>query len=127
MPDKQQFQQEYIVNCSAEMLYQRISTPSGLSEWFADNVNLEDDVYSFFWDGNEERAKLLEKKSPEFIKLQWEDEEDEECYFEIRIRPDQMTGDLAIVVTDFAEEDEKDEAILLWDTQISKLKHILGS
>lgn len=106
-----------------------ISTPSGLSEWFANDVNIKDDIFTFFWEQSSEDARLLAKRKGEAIKFQWmEDfEEDEKTYFEIAIKVDELTNDVAIVITDFAEEDEVDEAKLLWENQINDLKKVIGS
>lgn len=129
MSDKIKYQLEIEVNSSTKVLYTMISTPSGLSEWFADDVNIKDDVFTFFWDGSSEEAKLLSKRKGESIKFQWlEDfEEDEKTYFEIAIKIDELTNDVAIVITDFAEEDEIEEAQQLWENQINDLKKVIGS
>lgn len=128
--DKEKYQIEYLVNASKSILYNCLSTPSGLSEWFADDVNIKNDVYSFFWEGAEEDARLLTKKREEFVKFKWietEDDDDDKSYFELRIKIDALTGETALLVTDFAEVDEVEESQLLWDSQIDKLKRILGS
>lgn len=129
MDDKIKFEIEFPIHASPQLLYQYISTPSGLSEWFSDNVNLRGDLFTFIWDGSEEQAKLLNKKSGERVKFRWlEDEEDDQSYyFEVRIQVDEITKDVSLMVTDFAEEDEVDEAKMLWTNQISSLKQVLGS
>ena len=129
MDDKIRFDIEFPIHASPQLLYQYISTPSGLSEWFSDNVNLRGELFTFIWDGSEEQAKLLNKKSGERVKFRWlEDEEDDQTYyFEIRIQVDEITKDVSLMVTDFAEEDEVDEAKMLWTNQISSLKQVLGS
>ncbi|OEJ98553.1 hypothetical protein A8C32_04940 [Flavivirga aquatica] len=129
MDDKIKFDIEFPIHASPQLLYQYISTPSGLSEWFSDNVNSRGELFTFIWDGSEEQAKLLNKKSGERIKFRWlEDEEDDSaCYFEIRIQVDEITKDVSLMITDFAEEDEIDEAKMLWGNQISSLKQVLGS
>jgi hypothetical protein len=110
-------------------LYQYISTPSGLSEWFADNVNSRGEFFTFIWDDSEEKAKLASKKSGERIKFKWLNEDDSETdyFFELKIMEDEITKDVSIVISDFAYEDELDESKLLWENQISDLKHVLGS
>jgi hypothetical protein len=106
-----------------------ISTPSGLSEWFADDVNIKDDVYTFFWDGSEEEARLLTKKTNSKIKFQWiEDEEDGiDSYFEIRYEVDPMTKAVILTVTFFAEPGEQEETQRFWENQIGELKRTLGA
>jgi uncharacterized protein YndB with AHSA1/START domain len=123
---KIKYELEYTFNTSPNFLYSRLSTPEGLSEWFADNVNLKRGKFQFIWEGAEQEATVIQKKTNKFIRFHWEDDEDQENYFEFRIHTDELTGDVALLITDFAEEDEKDDAIDLWDSQISELKHGIG-
>lgn len=129
MDQKKRYEIEFPINSSPQLLYQYISTPSGLSEWFADNVNSRGEFFTFIWDGSEEKARLASKKSGEKVKFKWVDDsnKDTEHYFEMHILVDELTKDVSIMVVDFAEEDEIDEAKLLWENQISDLKHLIGS
>ena len=129
MSDKIKYELEFPIQVSPNLLYQYISTPSGLSEWFADNVNSRGEIFTFIWEGSEEQAKLLTKKSDDKIKLRWldDEEEDENYYFEMRIQVDEITKDVSLMITDFSEEDEVDESKMLWDNMVSDLKHVLGS
>lgn len=121
----EKFELEYTFNTSPRVLYNRLSTPAGLSEWFADDVNLKDGLFSFHWEGSEQFAEVVSKKDNKHIRFKWLEEEDE-SYFEFKIQKDELTGDLALLVTDFAEEDEKEDATVLWDSQIAELKHAIG-
>jgi len=127
--EKQRFELEYLLKTSPKALDNMISTPSGLSEWFADDVNIKDDIYSFIWDGSEEESRLITKKPNSKVKWKWlEDEEDEiDAFFELRFEVDPMTKVVILSITDFAEDDEVDEAKRLWDQQISELKRFLGA
>lgn len=129
MSEKTKFEIEFPIHASPQLLYQYISTPSGLSEWFADNVNSRGELFIFIWDDSEERANLLTKKSGERVKFRWlnGEEDEDKYYFEIRIQVDEITKDVSLMVTDFSDEDEVDEAKMLWDNQISDLKQVLGS
>ncbi len=126
MSEKVKYQIEFVIQSSPHMLYQYLATPSGLSEWFADNVNSRGEKFTFIWDGAEEDAKLIKRKSDEFVKFAWEDEEDD-SFFEMKIIVDEITSDVSLFITDFAEEDEVDEAKMLWANQVSSLKQVLGS
>ncbi|MBT6013808.1 MAG: SRPBCC domain-containing protein [Flavobacteriales bacterium] len=118
---------EYPIKTSISILYRRLSTPSGLEEWFADSVNTKDGILIFSWEGSEQDAKVLKKKNDEFIQYQWLDDEDTERYFEFAIQVDEMTKDISLIITDFAEdEEEKEEGLLLWNTQIDNLKQAIG-
>ena len=108
-------------------MFQYLSTPSGLSEWFADNVNSRGEEFTFIWDDSEETAKLLSKKANEKVRFQWDDDEGEDYYFEFFIQVDDITKDVSLIVTDFTTEDEMEESRMLWDNAIADLKQILGS
>ena len=127
MEDKKKYEMEFPIHVSPSLLYQYISTPSGMSEWYADNVNSRGEFFTFIWEGSEERAKLLGKKNGERIKFRWEDDADTDYYSELRIQVDEITKDVSLMVTDFAEEDEIEEGKMLWDNMVSNLKQILGS
>ncbi|MFX0557163.1 START-like domain-containing protein [Maribacter sp. CXY002] len=126
MSDKVKFEIEYVIQSSPQLLYQYLATPSGLSEWFADNVNSRGEKFIFIWDGAEETAILLKRKSDEFVRFAWE-ENDDDSYFEMKIIVDEITKDVSLFITDFAEEDEVEEAKMLWGNQVSDLKQVLGS
>ncbi len=127
MNTKVKFEIEFPIQASPQLLYNYISTPSGLSEWFADNVNSRGELFTFIWDDSEEQAKLITKKSTERIKFKWLDADDDSSYFELRIQVDGITKDVSLIVTDFSDDDEVDEAKMLWENQISSLKQVLGS
>ena len=127
MEDKVKYEMEFPIQASPSLLYQYISTPSGLSEWYADNVNSRGELFTFIWDGSEEKAKLVSKKNGERIKFRWMADEDTPFYFEIRIQVDEITKDVSIMITDFADEDEVSEGKMLWENMISDLKSVLGS
>ena len=124
--DKVRIDLEYIIKTSPTILFNCLSTPSGLSEWFADDVNIKNDRYTFFWDGSEETAILKNVRKSESVKFQWEDDEDEDYFFEMTIRIDDLTKDVALLVTDFAEEGEEDEIQLMWDNNVDNLKKAIG-
>ena len=107
-------------------MWNSIGTPLGLTEWFADGVTVSGNEYVFTWEKHEQTAILLQKKQNSFIKFCWEEDEGSESYFEISINVAELTGDSTIVVTDFAEPNEVDDAKLLWNQQIDVLKRKSG-
>jgi len=127
MEEKIKYEMAFPIQASPPLLYNYIAPPAGLSEWYADNVNSRGETFIFIWDGSEERAKLLSKKNGERVKFRWLAEEDSPYYFELRIQVDEITKDVSIMVTDFAEEDEVEEGRMLWENMISELKMVLGS
>ena len=110
------------------MLYQYISSSSNLQECFADKVNSRGKIFVFTWEGVEEKAELITKKTGDRIRFKWLESADDESFFEIKIQVDALTKDVSLIVTDFAEdEDEVEEAKQLWENQIDELKHTIGA
>ena len=126
MSEKIKYELEFPIHASPNMLYQYISSASNLSEWFADNVNSRGKIFSFFWDGVEEKAELISFKNNKYVRFKWLDNDDD-SFFEINIVVDELTKDVSLVVFDFAEEDEVEEGKMLWESQIADLKQVLGS
>ncbi|MEC4050674.1 START-like domain-containing protein [Flavobacterium sp. SUN046] len=129
MLEKIRYEIEFPINSSPQLLYQYISTPSGLQEWFANSVNSRGEFFTFEWDDTEENARLASKKSGEKVKFKWIDDnkKDTEYFFELRILEDEITKDVSLMVIDFAHADEIEESKQLWENQVSDLKHVIGS
>ena len=123
---KNKYQLEYSLNVSPNILFTRLSTAGGLAEWFADDIKLNENVYTFVWNGVEQDAELVQKMNNKYVRFKWVDDDEKESFFEFRIHKDELTGDVALIVTDFSEEDETEESKELWNRQINDLKHILG-
>lgn len=127
MSVKIKFEMEFPIHATPHMLYQYFGTPSGLSEWFADNVNSRGEVFTFIWDGSEEKAKVLQERPEEKIKFKWLEDQDPKSYFEFRLEIDEITKDVSLIVTDFAEEDDIEDSKMFWENQIEELKHTIGA
>lgn len=129
MSDKLKYELEFPVKASPAMLFPYLSTPSGLSEWFSDDVNSRGEKYTFIWDGEERDAFRIARKKDQFIRFRWEEDEEEgtKNFFEFRIEVDELTNDTSLIIVDFAEEDEVEEDKLLWDSQVHQLLHTIGS
>jgi uncharacterized protein YndB with AHSA1/START domain len=124
---RSKFELEYNLNCSPKVLFSRLSTPEGLGEWFADQVNVEGDIFIFYWNSSESNARLSALKENKMVRFEWIGMENEESnYFEFRINMEELTNELALIIIDFAEAEEKEDAIYLWDSQINDLKRALG-
>ena len=121
------FEMEFVIRASEDMVFEFVSTESGLSEWFCDDVNIRDGIFTFNWDGQIQQAKLVKELPPISIRYQWLDKNDG-SYFEFKTQKDELTNDISLIITDFAI-DKADEisAKLLWHSQVDKLLHVLGS
>lgn len=121
------FKIEYQLKTSSiNILWNSIGNPLGLAEWFADGVTVKNDEYIFSWDKNEQTALLIESKANTSIRFQWEEDEGTDYYFELKIVALEVTGDLALIITDFAEPGDKEDSIMLWNKQIETLRRKTG-
>ena len=123
---KQLYTLEYPVRCSPSILFEFLSTPAGLQEWFADKVDERDNVFFFSWNGSSQRAEVLESQEEKFIRFHWLDTPKEE-YFEFSIEKSEITNQTILVVKDFAEKREVKDQSMLWDYQVKDLFHRIGS
>lgn len=120
------FTLEFPIRCSPNILYEFLSSPSGLQEWFADEVNQRDNKFFFTWDGNTEEAEVISSEENTYIRFKW-DYYDEEEYFEFRITQSDVTNETILQVNDFADEYDLKDQQQLWERQINDLKHRIGS
>ena len=123
---KEKFQLEYVLNnISVNILWSSISTPNGLSEWFADKVTVEDNIYTFTWGKASQLAELIHNRTGSYVQYRWLDDEPK-TYFEFRISLMELTNDVVLTITDFAEPDEKKDAVDLWNKEVTTLKKAYG-
>ena len=129
MSTKIKFELEYLLKVSIKVLENSVSTPAGLAEWFADDVNVKEDIYTFIWNKSEEKARLKQKKTSSYVRFKWlnDEEEGNDVFFEFNYALDPLTKSLVFKVVDFADEDDLKEAKHLWDSQIQELKRHLGA
>lgn len=126
-PAKERVVMEFYLNSSPNALYELLSTPSGFSEWYCQDVDVRGDQYTFIWDGEQEATTLIGRKLGEVIRFRRNDDEDPESYYEFRVRIDAMTNEVCLVVTDHAWPHEVEETRNLWASQIETLGRVLGA
>lgn len=120
------FSIEYVLHSSPAFLFSYISSASGLATWFADDVKIDGDIFTFSWEGSEEKAKLLSKRTNKMVKFQWIGRGDAHEFFSFEIDQDELTGDVALIITDFENEGEIHEAQMIYDVSIDRLKQTIG-
>lgn len=126
MSKKQLYTLEYPVRCSPSILYEFLSTPAGLQEWFADRVDERDMVFSFTWKDSTDKAEVLEGEEEKYIRFHWMHAPKEE-YFEFGIEKSEVTNQTILIIRDFAEKKEIADQSRLWDYQVKELFHRLGN
>ncbi|MEO6188848.1 MAG: START-like domain-containing protein [Ginsengibacter sp.] len=126
MSKKVQFTLEYPVRCSPVILYEFLSTSTGLQEWFADKVEDKDGRFSFAWNGSAEEAEVVASEENKSIRFHWLNSPKDE-YFEFSIEKSEVTNLTILVINDFAEKKEIKDQSQLWETQVKELFHRLGN
>ncbi|MBK6628763.1 MAG: hypothetical protein IPJ87_04520 [Flavobacteriales bacterium] len=126
-PIKERYQAEFYMRSTPNVLFELISTPSGFSEWFCDDVNVRGDEFAFEWGGEVQKALCIGRRAGELMRFRWLEDEDPGAYFELRIRIDPMTNDVALVVTDHAWPQDLERARQLWASQVAHLMRVIGS
>ncbi len=126
MSEKKKFTIEYEIKSSPRILFTFLNEPNGLTQWFADDVVFRDQVFTFTWDGEPQKAKLILVKENKLVRFKWLEDEPQ-CYFEMEILQDELTNDVALAITDFATEEQIPERRLIWDNQIDYLISVLGA
>ncbi len=128
---EKQIELEFQINTSPRILFQRLSTPHGLSEWFASNVNLSGNIFTFIWDDDVKKAVMVEKKENKYVRFRWlngHSENQTEKHFAFKLDRDELTGDISLkVMEDVGDDDNLDEVISLWNYQIKELKRLIGA
>lgn len=128
LPKKHKYQLEYEIKSSPKILFSYLSTASGLEEWFANKVNLHDGEFIFHWEGSEARAKMVSRKDNLLVKFKWiTDDKKDDSFFQFEVVTDEITSDVALIITDFATDEEKAASKMLWDSQVHTLMHHIGS
>lgn len=117
---------EYPVRCSPSILFEFLTNPASLQEWFADKVDEREGMYTFSWDSSVEKAQMIEKEQDKFIRFRWTHMQKSE-YFEFRIERSEVTNQTILIVKDFAEKKDIKDQSLLWEYQVKDLFHRLGS
>ena len=117
---------EYIFSSSVTILFSRLSSAPGLAEWFSDDVKHDGNIFTFVWDGIGEEAKLVDMKKNSYVRFKWLDADDEEEFFEFSLHVEPLTEEVALIITDFVDTDEEEDAIELWNKQVEMLHRTVG-
>lgn len=112
---------------SAALIWNFISTPNGLAEWYCDEVERDGKEFTFYWSKAAQRASLLAIRTGQYVRFRWEESDIDKSYFELRITSSELTGTRNLQITDFAADEDDAKAIIhLWNKQVAALKRVLG-
>lgn len=128
---KTKFTAEFEIRASKKMLYPYLHSASGLSQWFADDVNInEDKEFIFKWDGKEHVAVPISQRTNHHVKFEFTpengDDEEDPSYLEFRLDQNELTQSVFLKVTDYSDTGDEEELEDLWDGLVGNLKEIVG-
>lgn len=121
------FTLEFPIKASPKLLFTLISTSEGLGRWFADRVNVQQNVFLFEWEGSQQSARLIESRDPEFVRFEWLDDFHEGFFMEMHIVHEPVSGEAALVVSDYTEDYDIEFSQMWWTTQIARLQRLFNS
>ena len=129
---KEKFVGEFEINASKAMLFPYLSTASGLSQWFADDVNIDNinKTLIILIDGEEKIAKIDSLKNNQHVKFSFisDDKSDKDPdYIEFKLEINELTQSVFIKITEYAETEDLDESYQIWKNLLSNLKEIIGA
>ena len=116
---------EFGLKSSPKILFSFLSSPNGLAQWFADDVIFKDGFYHFIWDNEKLKAKMVVNRENKVVRFKWDG--DDVTFLEFEILQDELTGDVALSITDFANESEHEDKKMIWHNQVDDLIHVLGA
>ena len=124
---KNKFHTEFEINASKKMLFPYIFSASGLAQWLADDVNInEDKIYNFIWDEEDHKYRMASHRTNSFVKFESTDDDEDPNYFELRLEMNELTQAVFIRVVDYTDNSDDEELQDLWESMIFNLKEIVG-
>ena len=129
---KQKFIGEYPINASRKMLFPYLSTATGLCQWFADDVNINniDKTLIFIVDGEERIAVIDSINKNRYVKFRFiidGEKPKENDTLEFRLEVNDLTQEVFVRVEEYTESDDLDESYQIWDNLLAQLKEIIGA
>ncbi|MBR1410715.1 MAG: hypothetical protein IJ580_06415 [Prevotella sp.] len=122
-----------LATTSPAIVWEQISSAHGLERWFADHVSEKEGVLTFTWgepwtEQDIRKAHIVESQKFDHIRLKWDydDEEDDEAFWEMRIAKSDLTHQLNLLITDFADDDDADGLRILWESNLDRLHRASG-
>jgi len=125
------FVTEFEIHASKKMLFPYIFTASGLSQWMADDVTVDEDkIFNFIWEDEDHKAKMVSHRINSFVKFEFlpmnEEEKEDPRSIEIRLEMNELTQMVFIAVSDYNDIDDDEELQDLWESLVYSLKEIVG-
>jgi uncharacterized protein YndB with AHSA1/START domain len=117
---------EFIFRASPTILYTFVTTPACLIRWYCDEVDITNDIYTFYWSGSSEAAILLDDIEDERVRFEWQDADDPDEFLEFRMYKSDITNETILEITDFCDDDEEQEIKDLWASLMVELKKECG-
>jgi len=125
MSNRTEIYLEFIFACSTPMLHKFLTTSEGLKSWFCDDVVIKNELYTFSWEGETEKALLKEDPTKPNILFEWQGREAPESTF-FEIISSAITRETILKVMTVCDESSQDEEVIYWNNIIKILKTATG-
>jgi uncharacterized protein YndB with AHSA1/START domain len=128
---KNKFTADYQINASKKIVFQYLSTASGLEEWFADQVRINEDKHFIFnFDDEDHYARLVAIRTNSHVKFEFYDpkrtDETDNSSVEFKLDENELTQTLFLKVMDYSDVYDEEELTAIWEGMVNKLKEIIG-
>lgn len=138
--NKIKFEEEYEMRASQKLLYPYINTASGLAQWFADDVVIDEDkIFHFHWNDEQQAARLAAKRRDQYVRFEYlpasddgrvkdVEEGSELPYVEFYLEKSELTQSVFLRVVDCTNGiDDEEELQDLWDGMVTTLRETVGA
>jgi hypothetical protein len=123
---KFKFSQEYPFKTSPKVLFNYISTPGGLQQWFAEKVTMDSNhLYHFTWDEEEHIAELTSSRLNKSTRFDFVGP-DEGNYIEFKLVLSEIDNSIFLKITDYSDNVDEADLESVWKGFIADLKEIVG-
>lgn len=128
---KNKFIADYQINASKKIVFQYLSTASGLEQWFADEVRInEDKNFIITYDDENHYANQVSIRTNTHVKYEFYDpenpDEEDNDYVEFKLEENELTQSLFLKIIDYSDGYDDEELTAIWEGLVGRLKEIIG-
>ncbi|WBA42997.1 START-like domain-containing protein [Hymenobacter canadensis] len=128
---KHRFTVEFPINASPKILYPYLASASGLSQWFCQDVRIDEDHrFNFIWDNQPHFAEMNSHRTNRSVRYVFLDQNKRHTpdanYLDFTLEESQLTQEVYLRVLDYSEETDDDELQGMWESLIVKLRELVG-
>jgi uncharacterized protein YndB with AHSA1/START domain len=127
------FIKDYSLKLSPKQLFNLVSTPDGLSKWFAEDAvyDRNREIFNFRFDSSDHLARMVSVKPNKLVKFEFLDDQGntiaDPSWTELKINTSELTNEVFLTITDYSGMSDLDDLEELWDDLVYALSDSLNS